>query len=216
MRLCHRLRSRRGQSLVEFSLILPVLMFLFLGVIEMGLAISHDTSIVTATRQGARVGAQLVNGSSFHHCGDSTNAATVDPQIIAAVEGVLRSPGSPVAVSRVTQIVIFEVADDGTVNHNMTPTGLKNTWISSVDLAGNPTGTLLPGSSTQHMYFIPSGTGTFPASGRCGSAPADGIGVSISYTYKFLTPLGAFVKAFSSAQIQMSDQTIMALEPPSP
>ena len=209
-------RSQRGQSLVEFAMILPVIMFLLLGMVEMGFAINHNTSIVTATRQGARVGAELVNGSSVHHCSDSTNAATVDPQIIAAVEGVLTSPGSPVAVSQVTQIVIFEVKDDGTAAHNMTPSGNKNVWVSSVDGTGHPTGYLLPGSTTQHMYFSPSTTSTYPASGRCGTGAAPAIGVSITYTYKFITPLGAIVTSLGAGQIQMTDQTIMALEPPSP
>jgi len=209
-------RSQRGQSMAEFAMILPVIMVLLLGMIEMGFAINHNTSIVTATRQGARVGAELVNGSAIRHCGDSTYSATVDPQIIAAVEGVLTSPGSPVAVSQVTQVVIFEVADDGTALHNMTATGHKNIWVSSVDLAGSPNGTLLPGSTTQHMYFTPSGTASYPASGRCGSAPAYGIGVSITYTYKFITPLGSIATLLGAGKIQMSDQTIMALEPPSP
>lgn len=209
-------RSQRGQSLVEFAMILPVIMFLLLGMVEMGFAINHNTSIVTATRQGARVGAELVNGSSVHHCSDSSNAATVDPQIIAAVEGVLTSPGSPVNVQQVSQIVIFEVGDDGTAAHNMTPTANKNVWVKSVDGSGNPTGTLLPGSSTQHMYFTPGTPSTYPASSRCGAAPAPAIGVSITYTYKFITPLGALVASLGASQIQMTDQTTMALEPPSP
>jgi len=211
-------RSQRGQSLVEFAMILPVIMFLLLGMVEMGFAINHNTSIVTATRQGARVGAELVNGSSKtgHPCSDSSGAATVDPQIIAAVEGVLTSPGSPVAVSQVTQIVIFEVKDDGTAAHNMTPSGNKNVWVSSVDGTGHPTGTLLPGSTTQHMYFAPGTPSSYPASGRCGTAPASGIGISITYTYKFITPLGAIVTSLGAGQIQMTDQTTMALEPPSP
>jgi hypothetical protein len=197
-------------------MILPVIMFLLLGMVEMGFAINHNTSIVTATRQGARVGAELGNGSSVHLCTDSTNAATVDPQIIAAVEGVLASPGSPVAVSQVKQIVIFEVKDDGTAAHNMTPSGNKNVWVSSVDGTGHPTGYLLPGSTTQKMYFAPGTPSTYPASGRCGMAPAPAIGVSITYTYKFITPLGALVASLGASQIQMTDQTIMALEPPSP
>ena len=47
-------RPQRGQSLVEFAMVLPVIMFLLLGMIEMGFAINHNTSIVTATRQGAQ------------------------------------------------------------------------------------------------------------------------------------------------------------------
>jgi hypothetical protein len=38
--------------------------------------------------------------------------------------------------------------------------------------------------------------------------------VRITYTYKFITPLGALVSMFTSAQITMTDQTVMAMEPP--
>jgi Flp pilus assembly protein TadG len=213
MRLRRRFRSRRGQSAVEFALILPVIMFLMLGMIEMGFAISHNTSIVTATRQGARVGSELVNGSSLHHCGDSTNAATVDAQIIAATEGVLRSPGSQVSVAQVTSIVIFEVNESGAL------TGNQNTWISKVNGDGTPNGDFIPNTST-HLYFAYNG-GNWAASTRCGSSPAHGIGVKITYTYKFVTPLGSVMAAvasnmFSGGTITMSDQTVMALEPPNP
>jgi Flp pilus assembly protein TadG len=209
MTLLRKWRSRRGQSLVEFALILPILLFLVLGMVEMGFAINHNTSIVTATRQGARVGSELVNGSLVHHCSDATGAATVDAQIIASTEGVLRSPGSPINILQVTKITIFEVTAAGVA------TGKKNDWVLSVDAGNNPTGTYVPGT-TQNMYFIAQGAGTYPASTRCGTAPAPGIGVAVTYTYKFITPLGAIVASLSSGQILMSDQTIMALEPPLP
>ena len=215
MRLRRKFRSRRGQSVVEFALILPVIMFLLLGMIEMGFAINHNSSMVTATRQGARVGASLVNGSSFHHCNDSTNSADVDPQIIAATEGVLRSPGSPISVTQVTGIVIFEVDEYGTAVKDH-----LNTWTKSVNATtGAPTGDLVP-HTTQNLYFA-HGTVNWDASVRCGSAPAHGIGVRITYNYRFITPLGSLITAlggslFSDGQIPMSDQTIMSLEPPSP
>ena len=215
MRLRRKFRSRRGQSVVEFALILPVIMFLLLGMIEMGFAINHNSSMVTATRQGARVGASLVNGSSFHHCNDSTNSADVDPQIIAATEGVLRSPGSPISVTQVTGIYIFEVDEYGTA-----VAGHKNTWTKSIDpTTGLPTGDFVP-HTNQHLYFA-HGTVNWDASVRCGSAPAHGIGVRITYNYRFITPLGSLITAlggslFNNGQITMSDQTIMSLEPPSP
>jgi hypothetical protein len=216
MRLRRKFRSRRGQSVVEFALILPVIMFLLLGMIEMGFAINHNSSMVTATRQGARVGASLVNGSSFHHCNDSTHSADVDPQIIAATEGVLRSPGSPISVTQVTGIVIFEVNEDGTA-----VAGHSNTWTKSVNATtGAPTGDYIPPDNTQRLYFA-HGTVNWDASVRCGSAPAHGIGVRITYNYRFITPLGSLITAlggslFSNGQITMSDQTIMSFEPPSP
>ena len=199
------LRSRRGQSLVEFTLILPVILTLVLGMLELGFAINHSTTIETATRQGARVGSQLVNGSRTCGGGVTASSNAVDPQIIGAAEGALVSPGSPVDESRVTSIKIF-LADP---NNPGQMTSSVNTWTYSK--GGGPT---LAGA-TAPLNFAKF-SGNWDASTRCGSAPAPSIGVQITYTYKFITPLGAFVSMFSSAQITMTDQTVMALEPPSP
>jgi hypothetical protein len=205
MRWLARRRNKRGQSLVEFAITLPILMFLVLGMVEMGWAINHNTTIVTATRQGARVGAELVNGSNS--CSNNTNAATVDPQIIGAVQGVLASSGSPINVSQITEIDIFEVDMSTT---SPTVTGHQQVWVQA-----SPPSVPLPGSSpTQYLLFKPSGAGTWNANTRCGNSPADGLGVRITYTYNFITPLGGLVTAFSSGKITMSDSTVMALEPP--
>ena len=98
MKWPRRRNSQHGQAVVEFSIILPIIMFLVLGMVEMGFAINHNSSIVTATRQGARVGAALVDGGNRKGTAGVTQASkNVDPQIIGAAEGVLISPGSPVA-----------------------------------------------------------------------------------------------------------------------
>jgi hypothetical protein len=204
--------------MVEFALVLPVIMVLMLGMIEMGFAINHNTSMVTATREGARVGAALRNGHPKCGLPDDALSQAVDPQIIAALEGILVSPGSPVNVRQVSTVELIELDENGAT------TGNKNTWASSVDASGNPTGTLLPGSATQHLYFAPQGGGfggNWAAYTRCGSAPAHSIRVKITYTYKFVTPLGSVISAvggnlFGSGQITMTDQTTMALEPPTP
>jgi hypothetical protein len=204
-------RSRRGQSLVEFSLLLPIIMFLLLGMVETGFAISHNTSIATATRQGARVGSELVDGTDRKGTSSQSTASdSVDPLIIGAVEGVLMSSGSAVDISQVTKIEIFLAnPTTGAMDSSF------NTWIP----APGHTGPQLPGSSpAQKLDFKPSG-GNWNTWTRTGAATAQSIGVRITYTYKFLTPLGSLIKAvggglFNTQQISMTDQTIMAMEPP--
>ena len=206
MRRLFGLRSRRGQSLVEFSLILPVIMFLLLGMVEMGFAINHNVAIQTATRQGARVGSILVNGDTdckTPH--DATLANAVDPAIISAVEGALISPGSMVDETQVTSIEIFGLSSNGTA--------------LGTDL-------FVYNSGTGH--FVASGTAGWPAINRCGavtgSLPNGGatrIGVKITYNYRFITPLGSLLSVFggglfANGKITMTDQTTMALEPPKP
>jgi Flp pilus assembly protein TadG len=48
-------RSRRGQALVEFALLLPFLLLLLLGVIEMGRAWNAKQVLTDAAREGARL-----------------------------------------------------------------------------------------------------------------------------------------------------------------
>jgi Flp pilus assembly protein TadG len=214
MNFWRRSRSQRGQSVVEFALILPVIMFLMLGMIELGFAINHNTSLVTATREGARVGSELVDGGNRKGLTPSNAASqAVDPQIIAATEGVLRSPGSPISVAQVTSIVIFETNEAGAATTN------SNTWTKAINPDGSPNGAFIP-NTAQHLYFS-FNSGNWDASTRSGASPAHGIGVRINYTYQFITPLGSLIKAvggtlFGTSQINMSDQTIMAMEPPTP
>lgn len=49
--------SRRGQSLVEFALVLPLLLLLLLGAIDLGRAFNSSISITNAAREGALYGA---------------------------------------------------------------------------------------------------------------------------------------------------------------
>jgi Flp pilus assembly protein TadG len=52
----HR-RNERGQTLVEFALVLPILSLLLLGVIQFGIAFNHYITLTDAVRAGARKGA---------------------------------------------------------------------------------------------------------------------------------------------------------------
>jgi len=48
--------NKRGQSMVEFVLVLPVFLILLLGMIEFGLIFNAYITINNAAREGARVG----------------------------------------------------------------------------------------------------------------------------------------------------------------
>jgi hypothetical protein len=47
-------RSKRGAALVEFALILPILLMLFLGIIEFGVLMMHQLTLVQVAREGSR------------------------------------------------------------------------------------------------------------------------------------------------------------------
>jgi Flp pilus assembly protein TadG len=54
MRFLQRLRNERGQAMVEFALVLPILMALLLGIIQFGIVFNNYITLTDATRAGAR------------------------------------------------------------------------------------------------------------------------------------------------------------------
>lgn len=51
--------SQRGAAAVEFALVLPVLLSLLLGVVDLGLAVYTQSVLSNASREGARAGVVL-------------------------------------------------------------------------------------------------------------------------------------------------------------
>ncbi|HYO43537.1 MAG TPA: TadE/TadG family type IV pilus assembly protein [Candidatus Limnocylindrales bacterium] len=196
-------RREAGQSVVELSLILPVFLLLLLGILEFGMAFDHLISISYASREGARAGAALVNGGGALGCGagQSPNAAGVDAQVIAAVERVLTSPGSQVALDRVTQIRIYQASSTGAES------GSVNVWTYTPG-----TGPVVDSSP---LDFTAQSSAWTPCS-RVNTLPAPSIGVGIRYRYAFSTPLGGILGFFGGGGqtgLDVTDRSVMAMNP---
>ncbi|HWM73882.1 MAG TPA: TadE family protein [Nocardioides sp.] len=190
-----RLRGRRrdeprGQALIELSMVLMVLLMLTLGTIEFGFAFDHHLTLEYATREGARTGAALSNGD-----GDSAVCATIDAQIVAAVQRVIQSPGSAVDAADVPEIRIFRSGADGQ------ELGAANRWTYSAGAGPMVDGT--------RIDYVSAATPWPPCSRVSGPVP-DSVGVSLTYTYRFQTPLSALI---GFATIPMGDRTVMPLSP---
>lgn len=200
-----------GQGVVEFALVVPVFLLVLLGILEFGFVFNHNVTLEYATREGARGGAAMADGSvKDAQCGGSSlTAANVDPLVMAAVQRVVASPGSMVDMPQISQVRIYEVRFDGTI------TGLGNVWRYR---PGNPSNPAIPCQSpTQRLDFYEASS-TWPAASRTTGAAPDSIGVSITYTYQFRTPLGGimqFIGGGGLAGVQMTDETVMALQPTS-
>lgn len=188
---------------------LPVFLILLLGMLELGLAFTHNLTLEYATREGARVGSALVNGGGTLGCGSgqSPNKNDVDPLIIAAVERVLTSPGSAITLANVTSIRIYKATSTGD------EAGPVNVWTPS---AG--TGPVPPGGS-QPLNFSQS-SATWLACSRTNSTASpgpDSIGVSLVYTYNFSTGLKSISGMFGGNGVgpsfAMADKTVMSLNP---
>jgi hypothetical protein len=194
--------GERGQSLVEFAFIVPLFLLLLLGMLEFGMAFEHDQTLAYATREGARTGASAGDGSTTYPC-NSTTATTFDAPIIAAVERVLTSTGSPIDMAQVSSISVYLAKPDGT------PSGTSyNLWTPA---AGSG-----PSVDGKPLDFKQTTVGWPCTAPRNNGVSADALGVSISYTYQFRTALGGvfkfmFGKSWSSLPI--SDKTVMNLNP---
>jgi Flp pilus assembly protein TadG len=203
-----------GQGLVEFAMLVPAFLLILLGMLEFGFAFNHNITLEYATREGARAGAAAANGtmkdsSCVNPATGVTTAFTsadVDPLVIAAVQRVLKSPGSMIDMSQVVNIKIYQVQADGTV------TGLANTWPLAIGAGAN-----VPCSyPAQKMDFSAPATVNWSASTRPNGSTPDSIGVSITYTYQFRSALGSILRFFGGSgvsQLTMTDKTVMALEP---
>ncbi|NIN68292.1 MAG: pilus assembly protein, partial [Anaerolineae bacterium] len=71
--------SRRGQGLVEFSLVLPLLLIFFMGIIEFSRLFIIYTTVTSASREAARYGASVGDNPSgiprYHDCVGIMDAA---------------------------------------------------------------------------------------------------------------------------------------------
>jgi hypothetical protein len=212
----HHPDRQRGQGLVEFTLVIPVLLLVLTSTLDFGMAFNHHLTIEYATREGARVGGALVNGGGTLGCGagQSPNKATVDAYIVAAAQRVLDSTGSPVVFADVGPITIYEL------NYAGTATGRQNVWNPTrgvgpavIDLNGD--GSLDP------LDFSPAGGSFTPCSrtyvSQAGKIGPTSIGVSVTYTYRFQFGLGGVLRAVdpssSMTTIGITDKTVMAFNP---
>jgi len=204
IRLLRRQRGthRRGQALVEMAMVLPIFLLLILGTLEFGIAFDHNLTLEYATREGARTGSALANGGGPLGCGagQSPNAATVDDNVVAAVERVLTSEGSPIKLPNVTEIRIYKVTS---ASSGAEVPGSVNRWTYTPGAGPLVNGTPLD--------FSPDGAMQgWPTCSRSNGNPADSIGVSVRYNYNLQTSLGALL---SVVNFQMRDHTVMALNP---
>ena len=92
--------GRRGQAMVEMAFLLPVLMILFLGSWTAANLIDDNNASAQATRAGARLAAELGNGSAF-----SLTQAQVDRDII---DQVLPIVSPQLTNAKVTEIDIYQ------------------------------------------------------------------------------------------------------------
>lgn len=79
-----RARGSRGQSLVEFAMVMPVLVILIFGIIDFGMGLRSYISLTNATREGARFAAVgNLPGAYPANCDGITNTTVIGRVCIA-------------------------------------------------------------------------------------------------------------------------------------
>lgn len=194
-----------GQALVEFALILPVFALLLLGMLEAGLAFNHYMTVQYGTREGSRTGSALANGGSAN-CVGGVDTVNIDAQTVAAVQRILKSPGSPIALSAVSEIRLYRADAAGNQVGSQ-----ANVWRYTPGAGPD----VDPGVAVDRLDFSVASVG-WPVCSRSDGPSPDSIGVRVRYSYQFQTPLGAIAGFFTGGPatlIAMDDKTVMALNP---
>jgi hypothetical protein len=197
--------AERGQGLVEFAMVVPLFMILLLGLLEFGFVFDHAMTLNYATREGARSGAAFAAGNSTTMpCATSTD---VDKHVVAAIQRVLKAPGSPISIDQINSIQIYKASSSGGVSGGQT-----NVWDYNAGSGPMVDGAPLDFSQTSQGWNACTRDNSWSG----GVAP-DSLGVSISYQYQYVTPLAAAMQFFGpvggSGTLTISDRTVMALNP---
>src|SRR5215218_1730949 len=85
-----RLRGERGQTFLEFALVLPLLLVLIFGVIDLGKALGYKNDETNIANQAARL-AVVSSGTACQPC--TPGAPTIGTYVLTTAPNELQPPG---------------------------------------------------------------------------------------------------------------------------
>jgi Flp pilus assembly protein TadG len=117
------MRKRKGQSMVEFALVLPILIILLVGIFEFGQIFNVFLQINHASREGARTGA--LRGTDAEIVQSVKDSSTLDSTLMTvsitpAESSRIRSVPVKVQVDYDYQVVVGLIGDIISDNVNLT------------------------------------------------------------------------------------------------
>ena len=190
---------QRGQALVEFSLLVPILMVLFMGIVEVALMFN------------AFVGLNRVSQNAAHIASTAGNQAGADCLILTEIEQDVTVPNER---SRIVQVSIERTSMAGNTSY------AQQLWTRD----GSTTCTLPDGTSTTVPYRLAAAG--YPEAQRCpvlGGCPSltpprstvDNIGVAVRYRHTWATPLNAVYDFFGGGDAgwTFTQRNIFRIEP---
>jgi Flp pilus assembly protein TadG len=188
--------GERGQGLVEFALVFPIFLLLFMATIEFGLAFNAVLNVNYASRNATLLAAE------------AGNSAGADCVILQSVEDDI---GTPATDAGIQSVDIYWAEPDGTIK-----AGRINHYVRS----GSTTCSYSDGSSLTVPYT--ETVGGYPDIGRCNALKGcgsshpglDTIGVSIAYRHAWRTPMAAIIPGVGPASgFSFSRSNAMRMEP---
>ena len=194
-----RTNATRGQTLVEFALVLPLFILLLLGVVEFSFMFNATLGINFASRNASLVAAES---------GSSTLA---DCAILARIE---RDITASLIASQIQTVKIYRADRAGNPVPNV---GNDYTRTGSMACVGY-TPSSVPytlGAATYPMGEAPTG-GRCDILAGCSSSipiPLDSIGVKITYRYVLKTPLLSFLPGAAAGYLDFTWSNVMRMEP---
>jgi len=198
--------DERGQGLVEFTMVVPIVLLIVVSVAELGIMYGDLLTVGYGSREGARVGSALATGD-VEGCSGGSDPKGVDAALVSAVQRIIKSPGSGIDAADVQQIRIFKADSAGGEI-----AGKVNVWAYVGEGQGPEVD---PGPGVVKIDFAPTAA-PWPACVRVnnGSSP-DSIGVTVRYRYTFINPLASVLDAITGGAINLTlnETTVMALNP---
>jgi len=197
--------DQRGQGLVEFALVIPLLVFLFMAVIELALMLNAVIGVNRASQQGAHLAAIL---------GNRTGA---DCMILRDIENDVMVPNDR---TKILDVTIERTAMVGNTVY------ARQTYARDASAAWNCT--LPDGTTVANPLPYRLAANGYPETDRCvvlsgcpatGSVPArstvDNVGVNIEYRHLWATPLNSIFGAFGGGDVgwTIRQRNIFRMEP---
>lgn len=96
----NNLKDQKGQALVEFAIVLPILLLLVMGILQFGMMLNSYLTIENAAREGARTGIIGSSDSEIQNLIISTSP-NLDPaklKVTITPSGAVRKPGDTLTV----------------------------------------------------------------------------------------------------------------------
>ena len=202
----------RGQSLVEFSLVFPVFLVIFLAVIEFAFVFNAQLSINFATRDAALIAAE------------AGNAVGADCVILAKVDQDVTAPANRAQIQTVKIFWTNSVGDPLDTSGNVTTMGAASQAINSYTRGGSTTCTFVDGS-TQTVSYTLVGTARYVDVNRCndlagssagcqaGHATLDTVAVQVTYLDTWRTPLHNLIGPLGISGWTLGQTNEMRMEP---